>query len=106
MGKKGDKKRARKKRGRMRTAPKRLDAHVRVTLESLASAGALLREVTLATDPVAEVEERIASVVEELSGAFVGIEPAGTSTSTRAPAVESPGARAHPPPSQHESVVR
>lgn len=78
MGKKGDKRRARKKRARTRTAPEPLDPHVGVTLESLASAGALLREVTLATDPVAEVEQRIASVVEELSGALVGIEPAGT----------------------------
>jgi hypothetical protein len=78
VGKRGDKRRARKKEGRMRTAPVRPDPHVGVIVESLASAGALLREVTRATDPVAEVEERIASVVKELSGALVGIEPAGT----------------------------
>lgn len=62
----------------MRTAPVHLDLHVGVIVESLAGTGALLHEVTRATDPVVEVEERIASVVKELSGGLIGIEPAGT----------------------------
>jgi hypothetical protein len=76
VGKRGDKRRNKKRR--VRTTPIPPNPHVGVIVESLANTGALLREVTRAEDPIAEVEDRISSVVKELTGALVGIEPAGT----------------------------
>jgi hypothetical protein len=78
VGKRGDKRRARKKERRMRTAPVSLNPHVGVVVESLASNVALLGEISRSTDPIADVEARIASLVDELSTALAGVEPAGT----------------------------
>jgi hypothetical protein len=79
VAKRGDKRRSKKKRkraGARGAVP--LDPHVGVITESLTRAGTLLRGVMGASDPVAEVEDRIAFVVNELTGALAGVEPAGT----------------------------
>jgi hypothetical protein len=76
VGKRGDKRGKKKRRGRKMSMPP--NPHVEVIVESLASTGALLREITRAADPIAAVDDRISSVVKELTGALVGIEPAGT----------------------------
>jgi hypothetical protein len=80
VAKRGDKRRSKKrnKKRRVRALSIPPNPHVGVIVESLASVGALLREVTRSSDPTAEVEDRIAFVVKELTGSLVGVEPAGT----------------------------